>query len=74
MKLEAEVARHLNHPSVVTYIGLFVSEEQLRDSLAHYFLVSFYVNSGPAREYLAQHRTPYVAEKLVSLLLSYTIN
>ena len=65
MKYEAKVARYLNHPSVTTYVGLFVEEGRLKDKLADLYLVSDFVNQGHARAYLAANRRRDVAEKLV---------
>ena len=65
MKIEAEIARHLNHPSITTYVGLFVGEGTIQDELVDYYLVSDMVNRGHARDYLAENRRQDVAEKLV---------
>lgn len=74
MKNEAEIALLLHHPSVTTYvglfveegyIGLFVEEGKLTDKLPDLYLVSDKVNSGLARQYLAENRRRDVAEKLV---------
>jgi hypothetical protein len=67
MKREAEISSHLEHHAVTVYHGLFVEEGQLGDPLADYYLVSGFVNGGLAKAYLAQHRTPEVAEKLVGV-------
>jgi hypothetical protein len=47
------------------YIGLFVNEEELDNPQAEYYLVSYYVNGGLARDYLAANPRPDVAETLV---------
>jgi serine/threonine protein kinase len=66
MKEEAEIAKHLDRPTIAHYFGLFVKEDELTNDLADFFLVSDYVNGGPAKAFLDAHRMPYVAEKLVS--------
>jgi serine/threonine protein kinase len=65
MKREAEIAKHLHHPSITTYIGLFVEEGELDNSQGDYYLVSYYVNGGLARDYLVANPRPDVAETLV---------
>jgi hypothetical protein len=42
MRREAEIARNLNHPSVTTYMGLFVKEEVAfaSDEQPDYYLVA----------------------------------
>lgn len=66
MRAEAEIASRLDHPSISTYIGLFVEESEASSDLYDFYLVSDYVNGGLAREYLAENRSPEIAEKLVS--------
>ena len=73
MKREAEIASQLNHPSVTVYVGLFAEQGNLARQLADYYLVSDFVNRGLARAYLADNRTPEVAEKLVRHFVSSNI-
>ena len=65
MRREAEISSQLKHHAVTIFHGLFVQEGRLTDPLADYYLVSGFVKGGLARSYLAEHRTPVVAEKLV---------
>jgi serine/threonine protein kinase len=62
MSREVKIADHLRHRSVTTYAGLFVEADNPQSD---YYIVSYFVNGGHAREYLAKTQTPEVAEKLI---------
>ena len=64
---ETHIAQELHHSNVSRYIGLYRDLTPL--SIRHLYLVSEYVNIGPARDHLREHPNAESAEKLVRYII-----